>query len=114
MRKPKPPRLVTVFIFTTITLIFWIFFSLYNILTKPTSLDIEPKILEPISPDLDTKSLQALTEKLYFEEGQVVIPINPTAQQQEPKITETPTPEETLPEETPTPEIVGETSNPFP
>jgi hypothetical protein len=84
MKKPKAPRTVTVAIFTTITIIFWVFFSLYNILTSKPAVDIDPKLLEPINPTFDTNALDALEGRIYIEEGETL----PTL----PLPTKTPTP----------------------
>lgn len=89
MKKPKAPKLVTVAIFTTITIIFWIFFSLYKILTSNPSVNIPPEILEPLTPTLDTQLLEGIPDRIFFEEGQVSTPIVT-----QPPIVEGPQPEE--------------------
>lgn len=71
MKKPKAPRLVTVAIFTTITIIFWVFFSLYSVLTSKPEVNVDPKLLEPINPTFDTKALNALDGRIFIEEGDV-------------------------------------------
>lgn len=72
MRKPKPPRLVTVAIFTTVTIVFWIFYSVYQILTTDAPVNVSPELLEPISPELDFDALNQVGDRRYFEEGQTV------------------------------------------
>jgi hypothetical protein len=75
VKKPKAPRLVTVAIFTTITIIFWVFFSLYNIfITKPPP-EVDPKLLVPLDPTLDTRALTRLEGRVFFEEGTFAPPI---------------------------------------
>ena len=97
MKKPPAPRLVTVAIFTTITVIFWIFFSVYTILTKEADIKVPPELLEPIDPTLDIESLQSISERVHFEESDVVSPIITVS---------TPTPEPSpTSEETPEPTI---------
>jgi hypothetical protein len=71
MYKPKPPRLVTIAVITTVTVIFWVFFGLYQILTKKTEVDVPQVLLEEINPTLDTTTLNQIQSRLYFEEGQV-------------------------------------------
>ena len=68
MKEPKAPRLVTIAIFTTITIIFWVFFSLYRILTATPNLDIPPELLEPINPSLDKNALNSIESRVFFEE----------------------------------------------
>jgi hypothetical protein len=75
MKKPKAPRLVTVAIFTTVTIIFWIFMGLYNIITSPSRVDVDPEILKPINPVLDTDALNRLQNRVFFEEGETSSPI---------------------------------------
>lgn len=100
MKKPPAPRLVTVAIFTTITVIFWIFFSVYTVLTQTPDINVPPELLEPIDPTLDMESLQDISERVHFEESDVVSPIivvlTPT-----PEAESSPIPEESL-EVTPT------------
>lgn len=75
MKKTRAPRLVTVAIFTTITIIFWIFFSLYNILTTQKDVQVNPRLLEPIDPSLNVELLNSLEEKTFYEEGEVGSPL---------------------------------------
>ncbi len=71
MNKPKAPHFVTVAVLTTITIIFWVFFNLYNILSKKADLKFDPKILEPISPELNIQTLNTIQERRFFEEKDV-------------------------------------------
>ena len=75
MKKLKTPHLVTVTIFTTITVVFWIFYSVYLVLTTKPSTDVPAIILEPIDPSLDTASLEQIEKRIFFEEGEVPIQI---------------------------------------
>lgn len=75
MKKPRAPKLVTVAITTTITIVFWVFFTLYQILTKSPPPSVDPKLLEPISPTLETEVLGTLTKRVYFEEGEATFPL---------------------------------------
>ena len=74
MKKPKAPRLVTVAIFTTITIIFWVFFSLYGIFTSKAPVEVDPKLLEPLDPSLDINALTQLEGRVFFEEGYFASP----------------------------------------
>ena len=70
MKKPPAPRLVTVAIFTTITVIFWIFYGVYEVLTKEQDIKVPPELLETIEPNLDTNSLETIEKRDYFEGDQ--------------------------------------------
>lgn len=74
MSTSKAPKQVSVTIFTTITVIFWIFLGIYRILTSSPMPEIDKKLLEPINPQLDEKTLNNLEEKIFYEEGQVESP----------------------------------------
>lgn len=107
MKKPKSPRLVTVAIFTTVTLIFWVFFSLYNILVSTPVIDVSADLLEPLNPELDTTVLNSLSDKVFVEEGDVEN-VLPTPTQKPAAVLPTETPVDTGLEsatETPVPQI---------
>jgi hypothetical protein len=77
MLKHRAPKLVTIAIFTTITVIFWVFFGVYRVLTSEPNPNVPPEILSPLNPTLDTTALLKLDDKIYFEEGQATIYIPP-------------------------------------
>ncbi len=106
MKKQKAPRLVTVAVFTTITLIFWVFMSLYEIITSTPDIEVDPELLKPIDPTLDQEALVRLDNRLYFEEGQTHSPsvIKEVPEPTQEIIKPTDIPEEEIPTElTPTP-----------
>lgn len=75
MRKTKTPSLVTLAILTTITIFAWIFFDVYRILKKPPIVDVDTKILEPITPNLDLNALNEIEKRRYFESiPSIIIP----------------------------------------
>ncbi len=67
----KAPRIITITIFTTITIIFWVFFSLYQVLTNKPDKSVPKDLLQEVNPTLDATTLQVLGNRLFFEEGQV-------------------------------------------
>jgi hypothetical protein len=67
MKKTKTPGLVTLAVFTTITIFVWIFFDIYRILKKPVNVNVDPKILQTFSPSLDSNALDKIKERKYFE-----------------------------------------------
>lgn len=106
MKKQKAPRLVTVAILTTVTLIFWVFFSLYNVLTSKPVIHVDSKLLDPLDPNLDRDTLGQLGERVFFEEQDVNFTAVPSITLEAPTPTETPSEEE--PVLTPTPAPTGE------
>jgi hypothetical protein len=97
MKKLKPPRLVTVAILTTITIVFWVFYSLYGILTSDSLQKVPSEILAPIDPTLDTRALDKLPGRIFFEEGEVKVFTAPLeSESPESSETQVPTPTETL------------------
>jgi hypothetical protein len=69
MKKPNPPKLVTIAVTTTITIVFWIFFTLYQVLTSKAEPSVSEKLLSPIIPELDRESLLKIKDRIFFEEG---------------------------------------------
>ena len=99
MRTSKSPRLVTIAIISTATIIFWIFFEVYRIFTATPPVNVPPELLQPINPVLDTSALQNIENRVFFEEEE--IPETPAGL---PEIIIEVTPTE-IPEETPTEEV---------
>ncbi len=71
MRTPKSPRLVTIAIITTATIILWIFFEVYRIFTAASPLDVPEELLRPINPSLDSKTLQNVEARVFFEDAEI-------------------------------------------
>ena len=69
MKRPKPPSLVTIVVLTTITVIFWVFFSVYRAFTQQPTPTVPAEILEPFSPDLDEEALSKIQGRTFFAEG---------------------------------------------
>ena len=67
MKKIRPPKLVTVSVFTTVTIIFWIFFGVYTVLTTDAEVDVDQELLKSINPNLDTQVLDELPEKKFYD-----------------------------------------------
>lgn len=71
MKSQKTPSFVVIGILTVITILFWIGFSVYRIFSKPESIETSKEILEPISPSLDTQTLDKVAQRIFFNEGEV-------------------------------------------
>ena len=97
MKKLKTPSLVTIAILTTITVIFWVFFSVYRVFaTKPTT-SVPAEILEPISPTLDKTILDKIQQGVFISEEQIpqtiiTVPSSPPTSSPLPTPTLTPSP----------------------
>ena len=102
MRKPKAPRLVSMAVTTTITIIFWVFFTLYRILTAEPIPSVDPKLLEPIDATLDTNTLDGFKSRVFIESGTFTPISEPSfgSGGLEPELTPTPSPRVTPFEET--------------
>ncbi len=71
MKKEKKPNVVVLGILTLITVLLWIGFSAYRSFTSEPSVKVPDKILEPISPALDTETLYQVGSRLFFLEQQL-------------------------------------------
>lgn len=98
MKKIKPPKIVVVVSLTTITIIFWVFYSLYNVLTKNPPLKVPEDLLAPINPELDTETLDSISERVFFEKEEINIILTPTPTPVETTIPTPPTPTTTVEE----------------
>lgn len=75
MEKTKAPKLITVAIFTTITVVFWVFMSLYSIITSTPPASVDPELLIPLNPALDLDALSRLEGRIFFEQGETSSPV---------------------------------------
>ena len=71
MKGPKPPKIVVVLIVTTITIIFWVFLSVYEVLRKTPDLNIPDAVLKPLTPSLDQTSLGELPARVFYSEEEL-------------------------------------------
>ncbi|MFC1649406.1 hypothetical protein ACFL2C_01660 [Patescibacteria group bacterium] len=66
MKKSRQPGVVTLAILTALTVILWVFFSVYRALTEELPSQVSPEILEPVNPSLDLETLKKVREGLTF------------------------------------------------
>lgn len=71
MKRPAVPSFVSIVILTTITIIFWVAFEVFRVFTTKPAPNVPPEILEPLSPNLDTKVIDKIQRSIFFEEGQI-------------------------------------------
>lgn len=87
---------------TVLSLIAWVGFEVYRMLTREPDVGISPDVLSPLDPALDVDTLNKLQERMLLEESEIVIE----------RPTPTPTPIESVPTPTvePTPTTVQQES----
>ena len=112
MKKRKTPNLVTIAILTTITVVFWVFFSVYRVFTDVPSYAVPAEILEPVSPTLDASLIDKIESRIFFSEGEVVTQIQISSPTATPAETPTASPTAT-PTSSPTPTATA-TASPSP
>jgi len=72
MRKErKLPSIVTLAILTSVTAVFWLFFSAFRTFTKKGKVEVPFEILAPLNSQLDQKALEILDSRYYIEENQI-------------------------------------------
>lgn len=75
--KNRLPSLVTILVLTLVTSLAWIAFSIYRAITVKPAPVVPKDISQPLTPTLDTKTIDELKLKLYFDDSQIP-EINPT------------------------------------
>ena len=67
-------------IVTTITLVFWVFYELYNVISATPPSIVPEELISPISSNLDINTLSGISDRVYFEEEEIenTINLNPT------------------------------------
>jgi len=106
-KSKQKPALIKIMFLTLITLLTWVGFEVYGIISQePNLTNPDEKILAPLDPELDSETLNSLSLRVYLNQNQIednllIEPATPTP---------TPQPEEeeeegVEPTETPEPEI---------
>lgn len=102
MKRKKQPRVLTLSILTTLTVLTWVAFEVWHSFTKQPPPQVDSKILRAIDPKLDTETLGKIKSKLYFPDeearrGSLPVGSSPTAS---PTAQVSPTPTTGLPAQT--------------
>lgn len=71
MQKLKTPTSVTTAVLTLITIFFWAGFEIYRSITAKAVPVVPPAIINPLDPNLDTNTLDNLSQRLFFNENQI-------------------------------------------
>ena len=71
MKQQKLPNLVNIAIFSLITILAWIGFGVYRQITKEPEPEVNPEILEPLDPTLNTAILNQLEGRVYLSDPEV-------------------------------------------
>jgi hypothetical protein len=69
--KTKLPSFVTILILTLVTSLAWVAFSVYRAIALKPSPVVPKEISQPITPTLDSNTINSLQSKLYFDDSQV-------------------------------------------
>lgn len=64
MRKNKKlPSFVVMLILTTITVVFWIIFAVYNVFSNENSYQVPNEIIKAVNPTIDEKTLDQVQQR---------------------------------------------------
>ncbi len=92
MKTPKAPRMVTIAVITTTTIIFWVFFEIYRVFTTSPPVNVPSELMKSISPSLDTVALDNIHQRIYLEEEEIPETLIGVPLLLSPTPTQTPTP----------------------
>ncbi|AKM83040.1 hypothetical protein A2422_03630 [Candidatus Woesebacteria bacterium RIFOXYC1_FULL_31_51] len=65
MKNTKLPSVIVLLILTSITIVFWVFFNIYYVVSKKTPATVSEEILSPINPKLDTEVINQMEKRSY-------------------------------------------------
>lgn len=71
MKKTKLPSLVSILILTLITAFAWLSFSVYRALTVQPAPVVPKEVSEPLTPTLDSETIESLRTREFFEDFQI-------------------------------------------
>ncbi len=69
MRKRSQPRILTLAILTTLTILTWVAFEVWRSFTKPQQVQVDNQLLKPLDPSLDAATIGKLKGGLYLPDS---------------------------------------------
>lgn len=96
MKNIRAPNIVLVGVITIITIVLWIIFGVYKLVSTPQDVNVPTEVLSPISPNLDQEALSSLQQRIFFTEGELgeISLISTPEPEESPSPSPSPTPEE--------------------
>jgi hypothetical protein len=94
------PNIVYLAILTAITVIFWIFFSVYRVFSNEPTPSVDTSIMEPLSPVFSLETMDQIGQRVYFKEGEIpqtIITSPSPSESASPTATPTSSPLESIP-----------------
>ena len=70
-KKSRLPNLVSILILTVLTSLMWISFSVYRAVTSKPAPNVPQVISEPLTPTLDTDTIDKIESSLYVGSDQI-------------------------------------------
>lgn len=70
-KKSRLPNLVSILILTVLTSLMWISFSVYRAVTSKPAPNVPQVISEPLTPTLDTETINKIESNLYLGSDQI-------------------------------------------
>ena len=67
----KAPAIVTIAVLTVITVVFWIGFETFRLVTKKPEAPVPPEIIAPLNPTLDANVITKLQQRVYLKEEEI-------------------------------------------
>jgi len=71
MKKNKLPSIITILILTLVTVVAWISLNIYWALSKKPAPIVPQEVSEPLTPTLDTDSLDRIQSRLFLNDSQI-------------------------------------------
>lgn len=71
MKKNKLPSLISVLILTLLTSVMWISFSVYRSLTTKPAPAVLPEISEPLTPTLDSDTMNQIESRIFLNDSEI-------------------------------------------
>lgn len=65
MKNPKLPSVIVLLILTSITIVFWVFFNIYYVVSKKTPVTVSEEIISPLNPKIETEIIDQMETRIY-------------------------------------------------
>ena len=116
MNERKAPSLVTISVFTLVTIFLWTVSGVVKLLNQTAAVSVERETLQALSPELNGEALERLPDRVFFSDSEIgtlnldFVNTEPEAEEEEVEVEVEESPQESEEEATPSASVESDTT----